>query len=110
MSIRTIDPNFHVTGQIKPAEMQEIAKLGYKTVICMRPDKESLNQPAFVELQAAAKAAGIEAHYIPVVPGAITPAQIGELKQMLSEKPGPILAYCASGNRCASAYEMTKSR
>jgi sulfide:quinone oxidoreductase len=108
MSIRAIDPNFHVTGQIKPAQMQELAKRGYKTVICMRPDKEGFFQPAFAEMEAAAKAVGIEAHYLPVVPGAITPAQVSELKKVLREKSGPVLAYCASGNRCASAYEMTK--
>ena len=108
MSIRSIDTNFHVTGQITPAQIQEVAKLGYKTVICMRPDEEGFNQPAFAEMQAAAKAAGIEAHYIPVVPGAITPAQVSELKTVLNQKSGPVLAYCASGNRCASAYEMTK--
>ena len=109
MSIRTIEPNFHVTGQITAAQMPEVAKLGYKTVVCMRPDKESFNQPAFAEIEAAAKAAGVEAYYIPVVPGAITPLQVSELKKVLREKAGPVLAYCASGNRCASAFEMTKS-
>ena len=108
MSIRQIDSNFHVIGQIAPAQMQDVAKLGYKTVICMRPDKEGFNQPAFSDMAAAAKDAGVEVHYIPVVPGAITPAQVAELKKVLSEKSGPVLAYCASGNRCASAYEMTK--
>jgi sulfide:quinone oxidoreductase len=108
MSIRTIDPNFHVTGQIAPKQMQDIAKLGYKTVICMRPDNEGFNQPAFTDMQAAAKAAGIEAIYLPVVPGAITPDQARQLKTILSAHSGPTLAYCASGNRCASAYEMSK--
>lgn len=108
MSIRAIDTNFHVTGQITAAQMHEVAKLGYKTVICMRPDKEGFNQPAFADMETAARAAGVETHYIPVVPGAITPAQVSELKKVLREKPGPVLAYCASGNRCASAYEMTK--
>jgi sulfide:quinone oxidoreductase len=108
MSIRAIDPNFHVTGQITPAQMQEIARLGYKTVVCMRPDNESFNQPAFADMAASAKAAGIEAYHIPVIPGAITAAQASELKNVLSSKSGPVLAYCASGNRCASAYEMTK--
>lgn len=108
MSIRTIDPNFHVTGQIKPAAMQDLAKLGYKTVICMRPDKEGFFQPTFAEMEAAAKTVGIKAHYIPVVPGAITTADITALKAILSDTSGPVLAYCASGNRCANAFEMSK--
>ncbi|UJW76993.1 TIGR01244 family sulfur transferase [Rhizobium sp. SL42] len=108
MSIRTIDRNFHVTGQIKPAAMQDIAALGYKTVICMRPDKEGFFQPTFADMEAAAEAAGIKAHYIPVVPGAITPANLAALKSVLGTTSGPVLAYCASGNRCASAFEMSK--
>jgi uncharacterized protein (TIGR01244 family) len=108
MSIRTIAENFHVTGQIAPAGMKDIAGLGYRTVICMRPDRESANQPAFADMAAAAGAEGIEAFYIPVVPGAITAEQVGELKKIIDTRPGPLLAYCASGNRCAAAYEMAK--
>lgn len=80
----------------------------YKTVICMRPDKEGFFQPAFSELAEAAKSAGIETFYIPVKPGAMTVDQAKELKQILDGRTGPTLAYCASGNRCVSAYEMTK--
>lgn len=47
MSIRSIDPSFHVTGQIKPSQLREIADLGFKTLICMRPDKEGFFQPSF---------------------------------------------------------------
>lgn len=108
MSIRTIDPNFHVTGQITPQQIAEVAKLGYKTVICMRPDNEGFNQPAFADMAKAAKDAGLDAHYIPVVPGAMTEAQAKELKTILDEEKGPILAYCASGNRCVGAYQMAK--
>lgn len=108
MSIRTIDPNFHVTGQIKPEAMQDVARLGYKTVICMRPDKEGFFQPTFADLEMAAEAVGIKAHYIPVVPGAITSADLSALKAVLRDTSGPVLAYCASGNRCASAFEMCK--
>jgi sulfide:quinone oxidoreductase len=108
MSILTIAENFHVTGQITPTEMKNIASLGYKTVICMRPDKEASNQPAFADMAAAARAEGIQAVYIPVVPGAITAEQVSELKKIVDASQGPLLAYCASGNRCAAAYDMAK--
>ena len=108
MSIRPVDPSIHVSGQISPAQIKDIAGLGYKTVICMRPDKEGFFQPAFSEMAEAAKDAGIEAFYIPVKPGAMTVEQAKELKKILASRTGPTLAYCASGNRCVSAYEMTK--
>jgi sulfide:quinone oxidoreductase len=108
MSIRTIDSNFHVTGQITPNQVTDVAKLGYKTVICMRPDDESFNQPVFADVARAARETGIESYHLPIVPGKITDAQVAELRTVLAEKPSPVLAYCASGNRCAAAYEIVK--
>lgn len=108
MSIRTVAPDFHVTGQITPAQMKEVASLGYKTVICMRPDHESFNQPVFADMAAAAREAGVDVHYLPVVPGKMTASQVQELKDILARTPGPVLAYCASGNRCAAAYDLAR--
>jgi uncharacterized protein (TIGR01244 family) len=108
MTIRPIDPNFHVTGQINPKQMSDIAQQGYKTVICMRPDHEGFNQPVFADMATAASDAGLQAFYLPVVPGQMTASQVTELKNILSQSAGPVLAYCASGNRCASAYEMAR--
>lgn len=108
MSIRNIDTNFHVTGQIGPQQISDIAQLGYKTVICMRPDNEGFNQPAFAVMAKAAEQAGLDAVYLPVVPGQMTPSQVAELKEILSRSEGPVLAYCASGNRCAAAYDMAR--
>lgn len=108
MNIRSLDSNFHVTGQINPNEISDVARLGYKTVICMRPDHEGFNQPVFADMTKAAGQAGLEAFYLPVVPGNMTASQVTELKDILSRSAGPVLAYCASGNRCAAAYEMAR--
>lgn len=108
MSIRSIDPSFHVAGQIQPSHVKEIADLGFKTVICMRPDREGFRQPSFDEVAKAAQEAGIEAHYLPVVPGSFSFDQARRLKDLLKLQSGPVLAYCASGQRCATAYEMAK--
>ncbi|MDZ7873899.1 MAG: TIGR01244 family sulfur transferase [Rhizobium sp.] len=108
MSIRSIDPSFHVTAQIKPQQLQAIAELGFKTVICMRPDREGFSQPAFDEIESAAQQVGLDAHYLPVVPGSMSFDQARELKAIISRQSGPILAYCASGQRCAAAYDLAK--
>lgn len=104
MSIRAIDDHFHVTGQLSPGHMQDIAGLGYKTVICMRPDNEGFGQPLFADMAKAAAAAGLDIHYIPVIPGRMTPEQGAELKSVLKGADGRILAFCASGGRCEAAY------
>lgn len=108
MRIRSVDPAFHVTGQIKPAQLPEIAALGFKTVICMRPDREGFFQPSFEDVAQAAKQAGMDAHYLPVIPGHFSDDQARQLKDLLASQPGPVLAYCASGMRCAAAYDMAK--
>ena len=108
MSIRSIDPSFHVTGQIRPSQLREIADLGFKTVVCMRPDKEGFMQPSLDEVAIAAREAGLKAHYVPVVPGSLSLEQARQLKSILKSQSGPILAYCASGQRCAAAYDMAK--
>lgn len=103
---RAIGETFAVSGQLSPDQMPDVSALGYRTLICMRPDKEGFNQPTFSEIEKAARTAGIEAHYLPVVPGAFTKDQAQALKALLNASKGPVLAYCASGNRCASAYAM----
>lgn len=108
VSIRKIDAGFDVTSQLSPDQLVAVSKLGYKTVICMRPDNEGFSQPTFAEMENAARGAGVETFYLPVVPGAITPDQARKLKAILASQHGPVLAYCASGNRCAAAYDLSK--
>lgn len=108
MSIRSIDPSFHVTGQIKPSQLRELADLGFKAVICMRPDKEGFFQPSFEDVEEAARDVGLEAHYLPVIPGSVSFDQARQLRDLLSRRSGPVLAYCASGMRCIAAYDLAK--
>ncbi len=110
MSVRPLDPKFHVTGQIMAEDMAEIARAGYTAVICMRPDGEGgPMQPASDQMQKAASAAGLAYHYLPARPGAITPDIAARVKEIITKTEGPILAYCASGGRCTTAYEMARN-
>lgn len=108
VATRKIDTTFDVTGQIAPEQAGDIASRGYTTLICMRPDNEGFNQPAFAAVKQAAEGVGLKAVYFPVVPGQMTPAQAKELKTILADASGPVLAYCASGNRCAAAYDFSR--
>lgn len=108
MSARPIDNSYHVTGQISPESVASIKDAGYSMIICMRPDNEGFGQPAFAEIKAQADAAGIPAHYLPVVPGSQPMPQAAELKKLLKGTSGPVLAYCASGNRCAMVYQLSQ--
>ena len=47
--------------QIAPADIAALAAAGFRSIICNRPDGEGADQPVFAEIEAAARAAGLEA-------------------------------------------------
>lgn len=108
MRVRSVTQNFHVSGQLKPADMAEVAKAGYAAVICMRPDGEGWGQPKFSAIEEAAKANNIPAYYLPVGGAAVPMEQAKTLRTLLKDTEGPILAFCASGQRCAGLYQMAQ--
>jgi uncharacterized protein (TIGR01244 family) len=59
-------------------------------------------------LQAEAEKLGLNYVYLPVVPGAFTPAQVQEMARLLKTMPEPILAFCRSGARSTNLYYLAK--
>ena len=106
MRARPVTASYHVAGQLKPKDMADVAAAGYKVVICMRPDGEGFFQPKFADIEEAAKAAGLQCHYLPVggVNSPIT--QAPKLSRILKNTDGMVLAFCASGGRSASLYQL----
>ncbi len=98
-----------VSEQITPSDLQEIASKGFKSVICNRPDGESGDQPAFKVIEAAAKSAGLKAAFLPVISGRVTQAEAQQFGALLEELPKPILAYCRSGARSSTLFNMAQS-
>lgn len=102
MDIKTINDRLSVGPQITPAEVAELARRGFRTIICNRPDDEDPDQPSFAEIAAAAASQGLAARHIPVVPGAMSDAQVDEFGAALRELPGPAYAFCRTGSRAAA--------
>lgn len=107
MEYRKITDDFAVTGQITAEDIPTIKAAGYKSVISNRPDPEDGAVP-HEGIEAAAKAAGLEFRYIPVVSGAITSEDVEKMADALDEMKGPIFAYCRSGARSTNLYMMAK--
>jgi sulfide:quinone oxidoreductase len=68
MDIRKINRGLSVSPQIAPADMAELKMAGFRSIICNRPDGEGNDQPTFSEIEEAARAAGLEAYYMPSSP------------------------------------------
>lgn len=109
MDIRKLDENVSVSPQLRPEEITELATLGFRSVICNRPDGEEPGQPGFAEIEAAARQHGLEARFVPVISGALRPEDVAAFDEALRELPGPVLAYCRSGTRSAMLWALAQA-
>ena len=105
LPIHIINDAVAVAPQLSAADMQEVARAGYKSVIINRPDNEGgPQQPASSDVMQAARDAGLQIEYQPVISGALTHDDAIRFAQLLEQLPKPILAYCRSGGRCLNLY------
>ena len=105
LNLNIVDESIAFAPQLTAADMQEVARAGYKSVIINRPDYEGgPDQPASDDVMNAARALGLEVRYQPVVSSALTRNDAIEFARLMRELPKPILAYCRSGGRCQRLY------
>ena len=98
----TLDARVAVAGQLQPADMAEIAAAGYVAVVNNRPDGEAMfGQPRTADLRTAAEAAGLVFLDLPFAGPRATPDQVRAFADLLSSRPGKIVAFCKSGMRSA---------
>ncbi|GAB5349174.1 protein tyrosine phosphatase family protein [Alteriqipengyuania sp. 357] len=108
MPITPLDDNVSVTGQVAPEDMRAIAEQGFRSVICNRPDGEEPGQPAWAQVETAAREAGLETRFIPIASADDLDARKGDFATALDDMPGPILAFCRSGARSGKLYEAAR--
>ncbi len=96
--IRTVTGAFSTAPQLAPEDMAEAAARGFALVINNRPDGEAPGQPTAAEMETAARAAGLDYVFIPVV-GGPTPEQVAAVRAAVDGADGPVLAFCRSGTR-----------
>ena len=99
MDIRKVTDGFAVSPQITPDDVPAIAAAGYRTIICNRPDNEEYGQPEVARIRAAAEAAGLALHVIPIASGMFGPQHVAQMREALEAAEEPVLAYCRSGTR-----------
>ncbi len=109
MEIRRIDNDISVASQIVASDLSAIAKAGYKTVICNRPDGEAGDQQAYAEIEVAAVAGGLEIIFQPVSSRVVTDEDGVEFAKLLESAAKPVLAYCRTGTRCTVLWCLSQS-
>jgi uncharacterized protein (TIGR01244 family) len=106
----TLDDALSIAGQMRPEDMALLAQEGFRSVINNRPDFEGgPGQPTHDQLEAAARAAGLEYRYLPVPPAGHTVDQARAMVELVDSLPKPVLAFCRTGRRSGALYMMGRS-
>lgn len=105
MEIRTITDTYLVTPQICVDDLPQIIEAGIKTILCNRPDTEVPPSHQAEAIEAAAVAAGLMFHILPLTHQSMTPDVIAQQMEYARSEV-PVLAYCASGTRCTVAWAI----
>lgn len=109
LPLQPLTPDVCVAPQLTPEAMAEAAAMGFKSVVNNRPDFEhGPDQPTSAEIEAAARAAGLQYRHLPVAGGYQSPEEIAAFAQLLDELPRPLLAFCRSGARSTRLFMLAQ--
>jgi uncharacterized protein (TIGR01244 family) len=109
LDLKRINEHISVSPQISPDDFVAIKAAGFVTVINNRPDGESPDQPSSAQMQAAAEAAGLAYHYIPLGRDGVSPDMVAETEAVLEGSNGPVFAYCRSGTRSTTLWALSQA-
>lgn len=105
LPFRPVSSDVCVAPQLTPESMADAAATGFRSVVNNRPDFEhGPGQPTSADIEAAARAAGLEYRFLPVDGGWQSPEQIAAFARLLRELPRPMLVFCRSGARSARLF------
>jgi uncharacterized protein (TIGR01244 family) len=109
LSAQAIAPDVCVAPQMTAEGIAAAAKAGFRSVVNNRPDFEGgPAQPSSVELEMAARSAGLEYRYLPVSGAYQSPEDAAAMARLLTELPRPLLMFCRSGARSARLYALAQ--
>jgi uncharacterized protein (TIGR01244 family) len=107
---RTLDPSISVFGQIEPEDVAAAKEQGFTLLINNRPDGEQPGQTSGAEIEAAARAAGLDYVAIPVDHSGFADWQVTAMADALETAKGPVLAFCRSGTRSTFLWALARNR
>lgn len=104
--IHRLTPTFGVAPQLDAGDIAALAALGWRSLICNRPDGEAADQPGSTELAQVAATHGLAWRHLPIVSGQWRNADVGAFTEDLRTLPAPVLAFCRSGTRSIHLWAM----
>jgi uncharacterized protein (TIGR01244 family) len=106
---RALTDNVLASPQIDLADIGDAAAQGVKLVINNRPEGEAPDQTPGSELEAAARAAGMDYVAIPIVPGQFGEVEVAAMGEALERAGGKVLAFCRTGTRSTLLWSLVQA-
>ena len=110
MLTRTLDESTIVAGQVSPADVESLKAEGVTMIVNNRPDDEEPGQPSGAEVEAAARAAGMDYRHIPVGSSGLSANQVQAMVEAIDAAEGRMLAFCRSGTRSTYLWALARAR
>ena len=106
---RTLTDTIFVAPQIDAEAVAAARDLGVTLIINNRPDDESDDQTPGADIEAAARAAGMDYVAIPVTHSGFSQPQVDAMAAALEGAEGKILAFCRSGTRSTLLWALAEA-
>ena len=107
---RRLEDGMFASPQIGMADVTDARELGISLIINNRPEGESGEQTAGAEIEAAARAVGMEYCAIPITHAGFSEPQVDAMIAALEAAQGPVLAYCRSGTRSTLLWTLAQAK
>lgn len=109
MDLKRINDKVSVSGQIQPADVAALKAAGFVAIVNNRPDGESPEQPPGAEIEAAARAAGLDYFAIPLGRDGVSADMVDSTKAVLEGHAGPVFCFCRSGTRSTTLWALSQA-
>lgn len=106
---RRLSDSVLASPQISLADLDEAKALGVGLIINNRPEGESDDQVPGAEIEAAARALGMDYVAIPVTHAGFSGPQVEAMAAALNGSAGKVLAYCRSGTRSTLLWALAQA-
>jgi len=107
---RRLSDTVLASPQIGVAELAEAKAAGVTLIVNNRPEGEAGDQTPGPEIEAAARAAGLDYVAIPVGGAGFGAPQVEAMGNALAGAEGKVLAYCRSGTRSTLLWSLAQAR
>lgn len=106
---RQLNDQVFASPQIGLGEVAAAAAQGIRLILNNRPEDESEDQTPGAEIEAAARAAGLDYVAIPVTHAGFSEWQVKAMAGALADADGRVLAYCRSGTRSTLLWALAEA-